>query len=776
MTDGTDKIYSQLFSLIKNHEYDKFINLLKDTIENDPIGFDINATDDQDNYFLTYAVTLNRNDVVKTLIDIGVRIDIVDKYDRSIIVYPITYSYYEIMETLLESNKNNIGISILDIKDRNQKIPLHYAIELKNLKAIELLIKFGANCNTTDANGQNSLHLSIKTRSIDICKLVLLNIGDINSRYNTGENSLHIACNLQLVEIAKLLIDNKINTNTQDYSNEITPLHYAVLLNNREIITMLLNNGANPNIQDVYGNTSLHYSIVENNFQIFKIIVTHPIAKKIVNYNIWNIDGEIPLHLALKKNDEISHDLRQPNVIHDDILDDNNTIKTVKTVKTDNTDTTNAKDYLEIMIDKSNLTLQDNDGNTCLHYLVEFKLWKKYSKILEKKRLDIFSINVDKKTPLDFLDKSDENQFIDMVVESYYYRLINSNYKWNTEWQNLCVSDASANGSKKCRDKIRSEITGLINNVKKGKALKCDEKSFPMKKTVSCVSISEGVPSDFCTFTGTTLDILIGVIYLLKKHKNICGTVTKNTNKNKELCSLHKSLGGLINTRCEFFSFEIVWSNQKLYLMDDFYTRFKQCVNVQKHKKYIIVPILIEMREGNHAGYLIYDVDKKEVERFEPHGSSSPHGLYYNPNLLDELLEAKFKDIDDDIKYFRPKDFLPKIGFQIMDVNENNKRKIGDPLGFCALWCIWYVDMRLLYKEIDRKELVSILMKTLRANNISFRNMIRNYGQYIIDMRDEILKKTKMDINDWLNDQYTDNQIDSVIDQINNIINLLYTQ
>jgi hypothetical protein len=182
------------------------------------------------------------------------------------------------------------------------------------------------------------------------------------------------------------------------------------------------------------------------------------------------------------------------------------------------------------------------------------------------------------------------------------------------------------------------------------------------------------------------------------------------------------------------------------------------------------MPLGIEIREGSHAGYLIYDKNNNEIERFEPHGATTPPGLYYNPNLLDEILESKFKTIDETIKYIKPKEYLPKVGFQLMDISENKKRKIGDPSGFCALWCIWYVDMRLTYSDMSRNELVDMLMSTIRSKNISYRNMIRNYGKNIMEIRDKILQKSKMDINDWLNDQYTDTQVNSVMSVLNNEI------
>jgi hypothetical protein len=199
-------------------------------------------------------------------------------------------------------------------------------------------------------------------------------------------------------------------------------------------------------------------------------------------------------------------------------------------------------------------------------------------------------------------------------------------------------------------------------------------------------------------------------------------------------------------------------------LTDGFYDNFKKC---SRKKRFVIIPIGIEMSKGSHAGYIIYDNEKKEVERFEPHGSTTPPGLYYNPDLLDEILESRFKIIDENIKYIRPKDYLPKVGFQLLDITENKKRKIGDPEGFCALWSMWYVDMRITYKDMNRDDLVKMLIRSIKSKNISFRNMIRNYGRNIIKIRDDILKKSDMNINDWLNDQYTDVQINSIMVQLN---------
>lgn len=746
--------YNELFNMLKTHKYKEFIESLNE-IDTSDIGFDINIRDDQNNYFLTYAVTLNEPTIVETLIKKGAKIDITNKNDESIIIISIEYSYFEVLELLLATNKDTIGISIIDMKDRNMRTPLHYAIEIQNIKAIKLLLQYGSNTNTADKNGYNSLHMAVKSRSFEICEIIIDNIADINSRYNTGETSLHIACNLQLIDIAKLLIKNKINVNIQDHSHEITPLHYSIFVNNKELIALLLKNGAHPNAQDIYGNTPFHYTIIENNFEVFMIMTQSNITKHIINMNVWNIDGEIPLHLVFKNNSEYMHD------------------------------------YLQIMLEKSNLSIQDNDGNTCLFYLIKYNIWKKYKNILIKKRLDIFTLNIENKYPIDIVQKQDYDEFIDMIADSYINRLQTVGELWYEEWENICNKSFDSvtenelnlinkktnsiinydNFHIKCKKITKEKILNLITKIKNKEIIQCYEKSFPSKRSPVCISVNEGANVTYCTFTGSTLDILVGLIFLLKKHKDVCATLTKNFSKNRDLCGFYKSIGLIMNNKCEFLNFEIVWIHQRLYLMEGFYDQFKKCLN--STAKFIIIPIGIEMREGSHAGYLIYDTQIKEIERFEPHGSTTPPGLYYNPNLLDSILESRFKSIDENIKYIRPIDYIPKIGFQLFDVNESKKKKIGDPLGFCALWCIWYVDMRLTYRDFDRKKLVDILIKNIKSQNISFRNMVRNYGNYIIDTRDKIMSHSKMDINDWLNDQYTDVQINSVLEQLVKEIDLV---
>lgn len=726
------EIYLSMFDNIKNHEWKEFEQKLK----NLDMSYDINIRDDQNNYFLTYATINNRPEIIDLLIERGAKIDIIDSEERSILYIPIKYGYNKVLEKLLKANKENIGVSILDIRDKTKKIPIQYSIVNKNLFALKLLLEYGSNPNTQDDNGYNSLHYAVYSRSDEICDIIIKYIVDINARCKTGETALHIACNLQLTNIVKLLLKYNINVNIQDYEHEFSPLHYSISLNNREITLLLLQKNIDTNLQDIFGNTATHYAIIESNYELLNTLIEIEQS----NMNLWNIDGKIPLHILLETLEE------------------------------------NKMQHFEELLSKSNVSIQDNDGNSCLFLMIKLKIWKKYRNILERKKLDIFSPNKKNQRCIDIIDNKDFNDFIDLVTVSYINKLKDSGKKWTEEWQNLCSREFKPDDknsiSKFFKENIDSseKLTYACGKIIKKRLIEnsnmdvCNNKSYPSLKNKICIKLTEGEDLSVCTFTGNTMDVLIGLIYILKKYNDVCSTLSSDFVENKSLCDFYRSIGIIMNNRCEFLNFEVVWVNQKLYLTDGFFDKIKNCII--KKKKFIVIPLGIEMKEGSHAGYIIFDTEKKIVERFEPHGATVPSGLNYNPNLLDEVLENRFKIIDDKIKYFRPKDYLPKVGFQLMDIYERKKKRIGDPGGFCALWALWYVDMRLTYRDLDNKEIVKILIKSIKTQNISIKNMIRNYAKHVIEIRDRILSNAGLNINMWLNDEYTDLQVDKVLTEL----------
>ena len=732
-----------LFDMIKDHQWEKFIEYLKNNED-----VDVNIRDETDNYLINYAILFNKIDAVSILIHRGSKLDITDTDGRSILYIPIKYAFNKILDLLLHFNETNIGISLIDIKDMNENIPLHYAIHNKNTYAIKTLLEYNSDVNMVDSNGSNSLQLAIMNRNIDAVKLILSNDININNRTNTGETALHMATNQQLYEVAEMLINKNINIDIQDYEHEFSALDYCIVHNNAKLTALLVKNDANVNTQDFFGNTPLHYAIKEENYEIVTILTKSTYSKGKINYNLYNIDSQLPIHVMFEKNiDKVAN-------------------------------------FLELFIENSDLNFQDIDNRSAIHYMIiKGNIWKKYKDILVKKKLDVFISDNDGKRPIDYVANDDIDEFLDLVENSYLYILRNRNVKWTVEWENMCnkelfIDKMSKDELTKLRKKIdtfdknkdvcRTLIRDKLISIYKNKDSKCNYSSFPSKLQSKCIDITEGPKVEMCTFTGINIDVLFGLIYLLNKYDYAASTLDKNFNNNKELCNYYKSVGITSSSRCEFINFEIIWVLQKIYLSSTFKESFKKSI-ANKKKRFIIIPLGIEMKKGSHANYLVYDKEVKELERFEPYGSSPPYQFDYNPGLLDNIIKYKFREIDNQIKYFPPSSYIPKIGFQYFDVLEGSEY-IADPGGFCALWSIWYVDQRLLYSDVNRRSLIKKLIKSIKIKNISFKKIIRNYSKDIIDIRDRVLNKIGLTINNWINDEYTQKQFDELTREISNII------
>jgi hypothetical protein len=185
-------------------------------------------------------------------------------------------------------------------------------------------------------------------------------------------------------------------------------------------------------------------------------------------------------------------------------------------------------------------------------------------------------------------------------------------------------------------------------------------------------------------------------------------------------------------------------------------------IKINKNVRFFGIPIGIELNTKKYvygyANFLLFDFATMEVERFEPHGAEPPYGLDYNAHLFDNLLENKINSYKLGFKYISPYDYLPKIGFQIKEIYEIKSDYIGDPNGFCAVWCIWWADIRMGNSEISRNKLVSLLSKEIINEEYSYKKIIRNYSYYITELRDKLFNKANININDWINDTLTSEQ------------------
>ena len=681
---------SNVFLLIKQQKW----NDLKNLIENKDI--DLNITDNGGNYLLHYILNYNQIDILKLMLKKNIFTNMLNVEGHSILYIPIKFNYIEIIKILLEYDSHNISFNMIDFQDKHNNIPLHYAIFFNNTDAIKLLLSYKSDISIIDNNGNNALHLCVRMKNVENVKLLLETIKNneyfLNSQNKYGETILHIICNFQLIDILNVIIKYPINPNIKNFNYQITSLIYAIYTNNLNIVDLLLKINADPNILDYQGNSALHHCIIENNPEIFNKLIN-----LYIDFNLTNINGQTLLHLVLL-----------------------NKLK---------------KYNLDLLIEKTSLNIQDNQGYTPLHYLCQQNLLGDY---LINKKMNIYIKNIHGKTPLDYC--KDKNILLDIVTKSYINILKTNKNKWPNKLDNEC-----SNNGNNCTDKIK-------------KYIETNHFSYPLIEKIQIIFENEK-NAMFTTFTGISLDVICGILLLQNKFKKqLCKSLNNNFINNRELELYYKQIS--INHDYEYYNFEISWIYQTLFFPKDIINLIEKC-----SKKYIIIPIGIELNAGAHSNILIIENigDHYEIERFEPDGYGFPSGFNYNPTLLDSLIQQNLDNYNIKYTYYKPKDFLPKIGFQLLENNEHiRNKKIGDPNGFCAGWSLWWAYQRMKYHKIPREKLANKLIKTIKMKNLSFKNIIRNFTIKITNYRDKILKSYGLDINDILNNKINQSDFDNI--------------
>jgi ankyrin repeat protein len=276
----------KLFKMLKNNDFKNVINILKN---NDNI--DINYKDDNGLYLIDYAILYNNIKIIKELLNKNQKLDYISSEGRSILYVPIKYKYNEMVKLLIDSN--NIGISLLNIIDSYQDVPINYTIYFNNFEIFKLLLKKKCNLNILDNNNNDILSLLLNKNIEDKYMIELFNYNIIlNNSNNQGDSSLHLCVIHNRINIIKLLIDKNPNINIVNNITSGTPFMYSIIYNNYDIFNILLDHKPDLYILDRFSNNCLHLCVLDNNYKMF-----NKLLKYYDNYNFTNANSMTILHL-----------------------------------------------------------------------------------------------------------------------------------------------------------------------------------------------------------------------------------------------------------------------------------------------------------------------------------------------------------------------------------------------------------------------------------------------------------------------------------------------
>ena len=239
---------------------------------------DINTLDYLGHSALLCAVTSNKPDAVKWLIELGADVNLKTGGGYTV----LTYAALMTAERETHAISSEI-ISLLMNHGADYTEALALAIKTNNINFVKELISNGADMNITCTENQPPLSFALLSAkngvSLSMIELLASNGADVNEVLDFGDGAvttpLNISVSMERPDIASILLHYGADPNVRDYNGR-TALVFAVLIGD-EMMNVLLENGADPNIPDNDGRTPLMLSAVDggSDSEIAEILIEH---------------------------------------------------------------------------------------------------------------------------------------------------------------------------------------------------------------------------------------------------------------------------------------------------------------------------------------------------------------------------------------------------------------------------------------------------------------------------------------------------------------------
>lgn len=254
---------------------------------------------------------------------------------------------------------------------------------------------------------------------------------------------------------------------------------------------------------------------------------------------------------------------------------------------------------------------------------------------------------------------------------------------------------------------------------------------------------------DTTDFEGSSVYNVVGMYFLSHKpSNNICviygepykkdnGKTLKQEHQHDESCVLMPHKMSMIPQQQTDVSLRWIEKEKRISVpepAEQFWKNFLKCSS----KRFVALPFGFNCRDYGHANYFIFDKKNKTLERFESFGKVTSKCLKddeVNQKIVELFKENLKGTIYEDFTYIKPLEFLPEDNVQTIQEDEDRwlNRHKNNPVGFCSVWSLWYIDLRTSNPDVEPHALIRQAIKDIRKvedqrGGGSFTDFIRRYS------------------------------------------------
>ncbi|GAB6022111.1 E3 ubiquitin-protein ligase mib1 [Chamberlinius hualienensis] len=237
---------------------------------------------------------------------------------------------------------------------------LQAASQNGHLEVIKLLLRFKADVEIEDKDGDRAVHHAAFGDEPGVMDLLVHAFSDLNARNKRRQTALHIAVNKGHVGVVKILLELGCHPSLQDSEGD-TPLHDAISKKRDDMVNLLLDHNGDITITNNNGFNALHHAALRGNPSAVRIILSKLPRPWIVDEK--KDDGYTALHLAALNNHvEVAELLVHQGRANMDLQNVNLQTALHLAVERQHTQIVRL-----LVRETCNLNLADKDGDTPLH-------------------------------------------------------------------------------------------------------------------------------------------------------------------------------------------------------------------------------------------------------------------------------------------------------------------------------------------------------------------------------------------------------------------------